>query len=224
VNLADLWLPFLTGFFGGGHCIGMCGGFVLALELRPRSGGRSLIPHLLYNAGRIATYGILGAVFGAVGSFAGAAGVLGHWRAGVLFFAGLFMLALALNILGLFGKPWEFPAAVASGGFGRLVRSLMHGGAGSAFPLGLVMGLIPCGLVYTMLLAAATAGDAPAGALRMLVFGAGTLPAMLGLGALSSVISPSSRLALYRTGPPTPPPANATGWYDCHRTRHVGVT
>jgi len=192
-----LILPFLTGLLDSGHCIGMCGGFVLALGASGRH-NRPPAVQIFYNLGRITTYGILGLLFGTVGSFGGGAFLLGPWRSVVLFFAGGVMLLLAMNILGIAGRPWENSEGFVRGPIGSLVGRLARGGTVLVFPLGMVMGLVPCGLVYTQLIAAAGTGSSFSGTATMLAFGGGTLPAMLGLGLLSSRLSPTSRLVLYR--------------------------
>ncbi len=185
---AALTTAFLAGLLGSAHCLGMCGGIsgLFALHDSVRGLRRQLPMALTYNAGRLASYAILGFLVAAVGSrfvdltpaIAGPVRVV----AGVVIILIGLQIAFDLRALSLLerigGIAWSRLSPVA----GRLlpVTSLPR-----ALGLGLLWGLLPCGLVYSALLVAATSLDAGHGALIMLAFGAGTTPAMLftGLGA-----------------------------------------
>ena len=183
-----LTTAFLAGLVGSAHCLGMCGGMsgLFALHSSVRGLHRQLPMALVYNAGRLASYAILGFAVAAAGSrFAGLTPALGK---PVRLIAGAVIILIGLQIafnfraLGFLermgGAAWSHVSPLA----GRLlpVTSLPR-----ALGLGLLWGLIPCGLVYSVLLVAATRTRAVDGALVMLAFGAGTTPAMLltGLGA-----------------------------------------
>lgn len=175
----------------------MCGGFVIALSgagVPARAQGASLLPsrvlawrQLPYNLGRITTYGVLGALAGGLGAVALTAG---HWpgvQKALYVVANLFLLALAaVFVVRSDGIAWLQRAGAAV--FGRIVpavRPLLARKGGSArFALGAIWGLVPCGLVYSVLPIALFAGDAGAGALVMLAFGIGTLPNLLAAGWL----------------------------------------
>jgi sulfite exporter TauE/SafE len=188
----------LAGLLGSGHCFGMCGGIAgsFALAGRGRSAGPPLGSILATNLGRIATYTALGAVAGTAG--AAAAAVLppdaGPRVARIV--AALCFLALALYLAGipalvapierLGGRLWRRVAPAFANLLGR--RSL----AGRA-ALGAVWGLLPCGLVYTSMIVAGTRGTALGGALGMLAFGLGTLPALVAAGLASSSIARLAR-------------------------------
>lgn len=185
---------FLTGLVGSlTHCVGMCGPFVLSqvttrLESVPASrmrewhrlSGAALIP---YHLGRATTYAALGAVA------ASAAGTLAGWggfrfmAAALLIFAALFLLGMALpRLKGLFS-----PIAPVESWWGGMVsrwaRPLFANPAGlRGWLLGLALGFIPCGLLYAALAAVAATGDPLAGALGMLGFAGGTLPALFAVG------------------------------------------
>lgn len=186
--VAALSTAFLAGFVGSAHCLGMCGGIsgLFALHSSVRGLGRQLPLALVYNAGRLASYTILGFAVAAVGSRFGAlAPAVGK---PVRLIAGAVIVLIGLRIafnfraLGFLermgGVAWSHVSPLA----GRLlpVTSLPR-----ALGLGLLWGLIPCGLVYSVLLVAATSARASDGALVMLAFGIATTPAMLltGLGA-----------------------------------------
>jgi sulfite exporter TauE/SafE len=185
-------LLFGSGLLGGaGHCVGMCGplvaGFALSLPDR-----RATLPHLLYNTGRVTMYAALGGAFGLSGSFVGVVSRIAPYQRILMVAAGVAIAAMGLSVGGwLPGKSRiegsaMFPRAVS----GVIRRAVEAGGPGAAFPLGLATGLLPCGLVYTALLAAARAGMEAAspsggflrGFLAMAAFGAGTVPALLVFG------------------------------------------
>ncbi len=185
----------VTGLLGSGHCLGMCGALVGALSLSgPRGAGLPF--HLLYNAGRIATYATLGGLVGWLGlavAYTGGVRGVGWW---VMVGADLFVIAAGLGSAGAFRR-WnvmrlEFagPAralAAAAGALRRLPGSL------AALPLGLLMGLIPCGFLYAVLLNAALTSEPTGGALVMLGFGLGTAPSLLLFGAASRVLGARAR-------------------------------
>ena len=185
---AALATAFVAGLLGSAHCLGMCGGIsgLFALHESVRGLRRQLPMALTYNAGRLASYAILGFVVAAVGSrfvdlTPAIAGPVRLFAGVVIVLIGL-QIAFDLRALSLLerigGIAWSRLSPVA----GRLlpVTSLPR-----ALGLGLLWGLLPCGLVYSALLVAATSLNAGHGALIMLAFGAGTTPAMLltGLGA-----------------------------------------
>jgi sulfite exporter TauE/SafE len=186
--VAALTTAFLAGLLGSAHCLGMCGGIsgLFALHASVRGLSRQLPMALVYNAGRLASYALLGFAVAAVGSrFAALTPAVGK---PVRLIAGAVIILIGLQIafnfraLGFLermgGAAWSRISPFA----GRLlpVTSLPR-----ALGLGLLWGLIPCGLVYSVLLVAATSARALDGALVMLAFGLGTAPAMLltGLGA-----------------------------------------
>jgi sulfite exporter TauE/SafE len=175
---------FLVGLLGGTHCVGMCGGIVSALSF----GGRARWSLLLaYNGGRILSYAAAGALAGALGaagiSLAGDAPV----RIALYLFANLMLLALGLYLLGvtralalterLGQRLWTHIQPLTR-------RFLPARTPAQAFPLGLLWGWLPCGLVYGVLATALGGGSAGAGAMAMLAFGLGTLPNLLAAGIL----------------------------------------
>ncbi|MGE5190099.1 MAG: sulfite exporter TauE/SafE family protein [Gemmatimonadota bacterium] len=201
-------LLFASGLVGGiGHCAGMCGPLVAALSVHRGEGG-AIRPQLLYHLGRITTYSMVGGIAGFTGSFLDVAGVIAPYQRAVLTATGM-LIAVAGLVLGGWlhrGSPGARPGD-APGLLEKACRLLAGAGtAGAYFPLGLVLGFLPCGLVYAALLAAARegmeAGDHGAGFLRgflvMAVFGAGTVPALLVIGKAAGALSARARTRLAR--------------------------
>ena len=183
----------LAGLLGGAHCVAMCGGFiaVLAAPREPsgaaplRSSATLVAWQVPYHGGRIASYALVGAAFGAVGGLALAAPGLLSLQRGLYVIANAFLLALALAIVGGSAHTGWLQRAGA-GLFSRIlpaVRSLRaRDGVPARIGLGLVWGLVPCGLTYSVLPLALFAGSALDGAAVMLAFGVGTLPGLLAVG------------------------------------------
>lgn len=194
--MLEIWLAFSAGLAGSGHCLGMCGGIVTALALshRDSDAARRFLFNLLYHVGRISTYGILGLLAG-LAAQAGMIDALKPLVKWLFLAANLFVAAIgiftvigvrSLGISALDGSGWDF-----------LKKPLSRLTAGSsvmtAVPTGLLMGLLPCGLVYGVLITAATSGSSLKGGSMMLAFGCGTLPALLAYGQIASTISALGR-------------------------------
>ena len=213
--LVVLWMAGLLGSIG--HCAGMCGPIVASFGLaQARQGGRLWLRHLLFQAGRVTTYAVLGGVIGFLGGFArlqsiqdmhaccrpeGQALMAAQawpWQIWVKLLVGLLMLLMGLfMVLGQRADAlMEFPMPKPLQRF--LGRGLKLGSG--PFFLGLLWGLIPCGLVYMMLLRSLDAGGWRMGAAGMVAFGLGNLPLMMGLGLASSRFSQAWRFRLLRLG------------------------
>ncbi len=201
---ASLPIALATGFLGGfGHCVAMCGPLVGALGISAPPGipaRRALLPQLAYHLGRITTYGTIGAVMGLVGSFVNVAGRLAGWQDVVAVLAGALMVAMGLGAAGqsLWVKSAE--GRLAGRVLGAVRRVAGHEAPLRAYPLGLVLGFLPCGLSYSAFAAAAATGHPARGMALALAFGAGTLPALLLAGAVVSALSARARGVLYRAG------------------------
>lgn len=184
---------FLVGLLGGVHCVAMCGGIVGTLTMGlPRDVRASfvrLFPYqLAYNAGRLGGYVAAGALMGALGTIFIAAMPIQYAQRALYALAACFMIMLGLYL----GGWWQGLAQVERIG-GVLWRRLEPLGRHllpihsplQAIGLGFVWAWIPCGLVYSVLIFAVSAGGAAQGALLMLAFGLGTLPNLLGMGMLA---------------------------------------
>ena len=175
---------FLVGLLGGTHCVGMCGGIVGALSM---GGPARWSMHLAYNGGRILSYALAGALVGALsGASLGVAEQM-PVRIALYLLANLMLVALGLYLIGLTG------ALAVTERLGQHLwrhvqpltrRFLPARNVSQAFPLGMLWGWLPCGLVYSALASALTTGSAMRGAAMMLAFGLGTLPNLLLAGML----------------------------------------
>lgn len=175
-------LLFLTGLLTSLHCVAMCGGISLSQCAGASQSGRgSLFPSALYNLGRTISYTLIGGIVGALGA---SVPLPASFRAAIPVIAGLFMLAMALNMLGLFPWLWKLTPRMPRAFSGLTARFA------SAGPLvvGLFNGLMPCGPLQSMQLYALGTGSFAAGALSMLCFSLGTVPLMFALGALGSLM------------------------------------
>lgn len=178
----------LAGLVGSAHCLGMCAGIsgLFAVNAEVASLRKSIPTALVYNAGRVITYAVLGMIVAAFGSVIVKASP--NLAVGVRILSGIIIIlvglkvAFDLRVLNVIermgGTLWARIAPVAT----KLVpvTSLPK-----ALGLGLVWGWLPCGLVYSVLLIAATSASPMGGAASMVAFGIGTMPAMVlsGLGA-----------------------------------------
>jgi uncharacterized protein len=175
IDAAQAGSAFLLGLSGAGHCLGMCGGIAAALNL---GNARTPAITVAYHAGRIASYTTLGALLG----LAAASIDITAWTIGLRYLAGVLLIGMGLYI----GNWWRGMALLERGG-ARLWQPVQRLSGRwlplrrwpQAFALGLCWGLMPCGLIYSSLAWAATAQNATTSALMMLLFGLGTLPAML---------------------------------------------
>jgi sulfite exporter TauE/SafE len=178
---------FIVGLMGSGHCIGMCGGIVAALG----SNRPSLVLLLGYNLGRLLSYSIAGAI--AAGLVVGLAGERYQLLIPLLrTLAGIMIVLMGLYIAGW----WRVLTRLEQLGqiVWRQIQPLVLGlgkpdSAVQSVAAGMLWGWLPCGLVYSALSQALLSDSAAMGALAMLAFGLGTLPAMLAAGWFSSQLA-----------------------------------
>jgi len=190
INLLTIISIAFLGSFG--HCIGMCGGIVLAystIKIEPASSKVSkTVAHLLYNFGRVFTYTILGAIFGAVG---GVVVFSNTANAALLIIAGVAMILAGLSLMGKIKFLTIIEHSISSSNFyKKSFQKILHSKSNvSFFILGMLNGLLPCGFVYFFAITAASTASPLYGALVMFIFGVSTIPAMFSLGFLSSLAS-----------------------------------
>ncbi len=192
---------FFIGLLGSVHCIGMCGGFVAMYSLKKSAKQPSLPHHILYNLGRITTYSVLGGVLGYVGSFAASLGSHRGLSGTVLLVAGAIMILMGLNMAGVLGRRGLFEEAriIESPFFRRAFhRFLAFESAWGPLLLGLLLGFLPCGLLYPIFMNAAASGGFFSGMSMLAVFGLSTVPALLSFGFLVTRIKPHLKALLYR--------------------------
>ena len=193
VNIFTIITIAFLGSFG--HCVGMCGGIVVAystIKIPPQSSKVSQsIAHLLYSFGRVFTYTILGAMFGYLGGVV----VFSNYANGVLLiFAGIVMVLAGLSLMGKIRFLTVIEHSFSSSSvYKKAFRSILNSKSNiSFFVLGMLNGLLPCGLVYFFAITAASTADPLYGALVMAIFGLSTIPAMFTLGFLTSLTSATS--------------------------------
>lgn len=181
------WWAIITIAFAGsfGHCIGMCGGFIVAYSSTKidasMSRGAQLLRHSAYNLGRVSSYAILGMIFGGLGSLF----LITPQLHGTLFlFAGALMIITALGMFGLSSLLHTLERGFSNFSlfktlFSRLIKSKS---IGSFFALGVMNGFFPCGFVFFFAAKAAASASILTGGLVMAAFGLATVPTLLALG------------------------------------------
>lgn len=191
----DTIAAFLLGLVGSLHCAGMCGPLALALPAAGRTRVTYLLGRLAYNLGRVVTYAAMGLVFGLVGKTLLLAGVQ-RW---VSIFLGVALL------VGLFGSRrlgrWLPITRLVEGLKQRMGALLRRRSLGSLAVLGLLNGLLPCGLVYVACAGAAATGSVLGGIEYMVVFGLGTVPMLLAISLSGALVPTTVRLKLRRAIP-----------------------
>ena len=173
---------FAAGLAGSLHCIGMCGGILLT-----QTCGKKISPlpgSSMYNGGRLISYTAAGAAFGAAGQILNYSN---SFRSMFFTICGGLVVLMALRMWGII--PWLRSLSIELPGICRLPASLKKD-SGTLRPLliGLLTGLMPCGMMAAMWMASAASGSAKSGALLMLAFAAGTIPVMFIFGAFGVMI------------------------------------
>lgn len=190
-----LWTAFLLGLAGSLHCAGMCGPLALALPATGSGPVGFFAGRLAYNLGRVTTYTVIGVVLGLVGHSLALAGVQ-RWVS---------MAAGAAILTGVFLTHRASGAGLATAGVRRLknvfAAVLRRRSLSSLWTLGLLNGLLPCGMVYAAAAGAVAAGTWISGIAYMALFGAGTLPVMLGISLSGCAVPATLRIRLQRSVP-----------------------
>lgn len=190
---------FMLGFVGSFHCIGMCGPIALTLPVQHLTGGKKMAGILLYNAGRVSAYAIMGLIFGWLGKQL----YLGGLQQWLSIITGSLLLLVA--ILKYSGIRWtrgpQPPNAFTQKIKLHLGQLLQQRRFRTLYAIGFLNGLLPCGLVYLAIAGAIATGDVVKGTLFMAAFGAGTMPAMIGVASFSHLITLSVRNKMRRMIP-----------------------
>ena len=207
--LLDLLAPFVIGFVGSLHCLGMCGPLVLAYSLHLRKSKNqvnerwissfqtSMIHHVSFHTGRILSYGFLGALAAGLFYLADLSRLFLHLRGGLTLLGGVLMVVLGFVLLRVLPLPGilTIPSPGQNSFPERLLHSLFRSHRlGSKMLLGLATGFLPCGLSWAMIAKAATTQNIPAGFLTMVSFGLGTVPVLFATGLSASLLSLRVRL------------------------------
>jgi sulfite exporter TauE/SafE len=199
--MTEIWLAFMAGLAGSIHCLGMCGGIVAALSMTNRSGSpRSrILSQVCYNLGRITTYTLLGVVAGLIGSSLNLPAMrsVAVW---LVCAANIFVILIGFG--SALGMTWLNLNSMESGAGQLLARPLRRALAGNSalsfFPVGLLLGLLPCGLVYGPLAVATVSGSPLNGGAIMAALGLGTMPLLLLFGSASTALSGRVRDLMFR--------------------------
>lgn len=177
----------ILGFMGSFHCAGMCGPIAIALPLHGNTVPQKIYGATLYNLGRTLTYGIMGAVFGLLGQGIQLIGfqqkvsvIMGALMIISVIFPAIFKNQYRMD------KSWFSFVGKLKNTIGKMfsIRSFS-----SLFLIGLLNGLLPCGLVYMAIAGAIGTGEIVLGSLYMILFGLGTIPMMLSISLAGNVMS-----------------------------------
>jgi hypothetical protein len=202
--MLEIFAPFIVGLTGSFHCLGMCGPLIMAWSVRYRMNrpgvgllSGTLLHHLSFHLGRIATYGLLGALVAGLFHAFEAHRFAMQYRAGFAVASGIILILLGLILFGAMPLPRFITrllsphASVFDRNFARLANS---NNPGSKAGIGLLAGLLPCGLTWAMLVVAASTLSPAKGFATMAFFGLGTIPALLAAGMSASLLSARTRL------------------------------
>jgi len=174
----------LLGLLGSlGHCVGMCSAIVILFDRQPIF--RNKYAWILAHAGRITTYTILGFIFGAFGQTLWS---FGNLQAALSILFAIIAFYMASAFIGLTPSP-ELLFSGWIGRWGKLIRGYKPASLLSPYLLGLLWGLLPCGLVLTSLVTAVASKSAWLGGLNMLVFGIATIPSLYAVKWLATISS-----------------------------------
>jgi sulfite exporter TauE/SafE len=195
----DFITPLSIGLVGSLHCIGMCGPIVVALPLKKHNILSKITGTVLYNSGRVFTYSVLGILFGLLGRGIHMAGFQ-QWTS--------ILLGTAMIVSVLF--PFVFREKITIGGLFkgfaarmilRLKKLFTDRSYFSLLMIGLLNGLLPCGLVYVAIAGAINSGDVISGAIFMMLFGFGTIPLLMVATLASDAIGQRIRFKMQRVVP-----------------------
>ncbi|MEP7237533.1 MAG: sulfite exporter TauE/SafE family protein [Ferruginibacter sp.] len=193
------FVAFMIGMVGSFHCVGMCGPLALALPLSNNSFIAKFSGAFIYNAGRIVTYSVFGLIFGLIGQTASLFGFQ-QWLSIVT--GALILLFIVIP------KKYKFSNSASkytNAFFAKLRlelgRLFTQKNNASLFVIGLLNGLLPCGLVYMAVAGAIAAGDIGRSILFMAAFGLGTLPVMWSIAFFGNYVGVSLRQKIRRVYP-----------------------
>ncbi len=203
---ASYFVAFIMGLFSSLHCIGMCGSIIgalsLSLPVEIRNNKVVLSTYVLnYNLGRISSYATAGALIGLLEILLSLPFSQGHGHRVLQLISAIVMMAAGLYIAGWFPR---FAYIEKTGSwfwrkiepFGRKFMPVKT--RFQAFFFGVIWGWLPCGLVYSALALAASSGDSLKSSLTMLAFGLGTLPAVMGVGIMTAILTKLSRMNRFK--------------------------
>lgn len=194
------WALILAGgFLGSSHCLGMCGPFAVMIGAASRSPRDNLARQVIYGVGRVFTYSTLGAAVGFGGwRLVQALPWLTHLPAALSALAGVLLIYYGLRTAGVLPQRAVMGASSSCLPLASLRQLFRAPHASQVFLAGVLTGLLPCGLTYAFLTLAASAAHMARGGLTMMVFGIGTMPAMILAGCSGSLMSVVARQRIVR--------------------------
>lgn len=183
-NTMDYGMIFIVGILTSVHCIAMCGGINLSQSVSSvKNNVKVLKTNFNYNLGRIISYTLIGGIVGTIGSIISFNGI---FKGIVAIIAAIFMIIIAINMLGIFPKLRKFNIRIPK----KLAIFLNNTKKGKgSFYIGLINGLMPCGPLQTMQLYALSKASFLGGAISMFLFSLGTVPLMFTFGVISSKLN-----------------------------------
>lgn len=195
----DFVAPLVIGLFGSFHCVGMCGPIAVALPLKNKNWFSGILGGIIYNFGRIITYGVLGFIFGLLGRGIQLAGFQ-RWASVCL---GIIMI-LSVMFPYVFKQKLKLSTLLTGYAYrliGSAKRLFKIRSNRSLILIGLLNGLLPCGLVYVAIAGAINTNSVVMGIIFMALFGLGTVPLMLSVSMAGSIISLNLRNRMKRIVP-----------------------
>jgi uncharacterized protein len=196
----ELPLIFVSGILGTAHCLGMCGPFALTIGSTASGWSGAMVKQFAYTAGRVFTYGVLGAASGLCGvRLVHSLPALVNIPAILAVIAGVLLIVQGLKATGVFQRQGVGPARTPCLTGGILNHFLRRRSTAAIFLAGLFTGFLPCGLLYAMLALAMSTHSVVWGGLVMIVFGLGTAPAMIAVGMCGRLVNIATRRRLLAT-------------------------
>ncbi len=189
--MAILISALILGLMGSFHCAGMCGPIAIALPLHGNTVPQKIFGGTLYNFGRTITYGIMGAIFGLLGKGIQMIGVQQKISVimGVIMIISVLFPALFKNQYRMDKSMFSFVGKLKK----RIGEMFSIRSFQSLFFIGMLNGLLPCGLVYMAIAGAIGTGNALEGTLYMILFGLGTIPMLLSISLAGNFMSQAIR-------------------------------
>lgn len=187
------------GFFGSAHCIGMCGPIAFALPLNRKNSTTKLLGVGVYSFARLLTYFALGCLFGIIGKGIAISGFqqLLSIIIGISLIASIVLPRFINNKLNILPRFTLLIGQIKQGMGKRFAKQSNE----NLFVIGLLNGLLPCGMVYIGLAGATSMLDPMFGGLFMVAFGVGTLPVMTSISILGANISNEKRSRIQKAVP-----------------------
>lgn len=199
---------FVVGLFTSVHCVAMCGGINLSQSIAWKNSDRednlqinTIMPTLFYNIGRVISYSMIGFLLGGIGMILTGGSVDGIplLLQGILkMLAGMFMIIMGINLLGIFPALRKFQIVFPKKAVAKI--NMKKKKERRPLVIGMLNGLMPCGPLQSMQIIALGSGNPISGAIAMFMFSLGTVPLMMGLGSLVSVLGKKYTTIVMRTG------------------------